>query len=224
MIRAASLLIVSFVGRFSPPRNRRLPPQAYRAASAPRGFGTAARSSAWRFRRTASCWRPAGGNDFVRLWSTEAGTEQPFQGVLEPVPSPFPRGTALSRPRGRIQEDSPVWDPASGKEGPGSPGPSVTPIKALAYSADGDQLASGSSRRRPSSSGKRPAPGNSHVLLKKGHADEITSLAFSPWTARLLASASTDRTLRLWSTANQQMARHMDGGCGVDQRNLQQRR
>jgi WD40 repeat protein len=71
-------------------------------------------------------------------------------------------------------------------------------IRTLAFSPDGQLLASGGNSDNPIIKLWRVRDGQCcHILT--GHADGLWSVAFSP-DGRILASGSPDRTIRLWST------------------------
>jgi WD40 repeat protein/tRNA A-37 threonylcarbamoyl transferase component Bud32 len=94
-------------------------------------------------------------------------------------------------------------------------------VHCLAFSPDGSQLASGGSSRidlwdtktKPAAEGK-PRP----LLSLQGHTGKILALAFSPDNP-LLASASSDRTIKLWDLGSgdetQTLRGHEDGVTGV---------
>lgn len=60
----------------------------------------------------------------------------------------------------------------------------------------------------------RAFPSGDLVRELTGHTDEILDLAFSP-SGALMASASADRTIRLWNTSNWSLARTLSGHTGA---------
>ncbi len=172
---------------------------------------------------TALAFHPDGGrlalgaaDGSVSLWERATGQ------VIE---MPKRHGGAVRavafRPDGRqlasAGEDGVVrlWDVASRREFRPIPHPDDRPALCLAYSADGRRLATGWT------SGKvwlhqpdlNPRKSDLGIALSE-HAQAVTSVAYGP-DGRFLASGSAERTVRLWSTANQQMLRVYRGLTGA---------
>ncbi|MDT5120922.1 MAG: hypothetical protein QOC96_404 [Acidobacteriota bacterium] len=64
-----------------------------------------------------------------------------------------------------------------------------------------------------SAQGREPAPQKLEPIVQTGHSSRITSLAFSP-DDRLLASASDDKTVKLWDVASGREIRTLTGHIG----------
>jgi WD40 repeat protein len=88
-----------------------------------------------------------------------------------------------------------VWDLEAGVEAHVLRG-HTTSVAALAFSADGKRLASGS-RYAENSARLWDVTTGKEIAVLRGHRNEVTSVAFSPDGTRL-ASASRDQTARLW--------------------------
>jgi WD40 repeat protein/serine/threonine protein kinase len=88
-----------------------------------------------------------------------------------------------------------VWSVADGREVAQRPAAGMA--MAVAWSPDGKTLAHGDGKAvrlwRPD--------GTAEPVALGGHADTVTALAFAP-DGKLLASASRDRTVRLWATGS----------------------
>lgn len=82
-------------------------------------------------------------------------------------------------------------------------------VRSLAFSPDGEVLASGSD-----DSTVRlwhvESSGGSQLTVLNGHTDTVRSVAFSP-DSRILASASYDRTIRLWSVNSESVLQVLTG-------------
>jgi serine/threonine protein kinase len=83
-------------------------------------------------------------------------------------------------------------------------------VQALAYSASGPYLASGSADRTVK---LWNAASLGLIRTYRGRSDFVTAVAFSP-DGRILASASLDGTIRLWSTASNRLHRILRGHKG----------
>jgi WD40 repeat protein len=91
-----------------------------------------------------------------------------------------------------------VWDTASGELVRVLSSPRSRQIDSLSYSADGRRLAAG--RRGGDIEIWDTVSGNS-IRVLTGHSNYVMGLAFDP-TGSILASGSTDRSVRLWNVAH----------------------
>ncbi len=153
-----------------------------------------------------------GGNDPVRVWSPKTGA------LLREIHEPWAHAVAFTHSGKSLlvagsQKKIRMWNFELNKETAQLEGHRAT-IKALAISPDDQMIASGSQdgfliiwtmefKRIVGS----PIP---------AHTDEITALAFCPdKDSNLLASAGSDRLIKLWNTDNNQHKQTLDAGCGV---------
>lgn len=120
-------------------------------------------------------------------------------------------GTIPARPQelqvGLSEETIHLWDVGSGKLLRTLSGHGLTGVNSVAFSPDGQMLASASSDRTVKlwdlSSGQA-------VATLQGHSQSVWSVAFAP-DGRLLASGSEDASIRLWDVASARTVRKLKG-------------
>jgi WD40 repeat protein len=162
----------------------------------------------------------AGDSEGVQLWDPATGKavrklEGPKDWLLAVAFSPDGKQLAAGGNDGKLW----LWDVASGKKlydvlaqpaaAPKAPPPPVNVVSALAFSPDRKEIALGGSNgavyQFQAADGK---------LIRQtqapGHTGTVTALAFHPGNA-VLASASKDRTLRLWNPQNGQALKTFEG-------------
>ncbi|KAG8725365.1 hypothetical protein FRC09_001169 [Ceratobasidium sp. 395] len=103
-----------------------------------------------------------------------------------------------------------IWDTRTGQI-VGEPMKSKVAISSVAYSPDGEYIASGASSPFPGSTSRRCGiyiwdlrTGNVAAKPLDGHTGIVTSIVYSPDGAKI-ASASSDKTIRLWDVHEGQM-------------------
>ncbi|MFN2578959.1 MAG: caspase family protein [Pyrinomonadaceae bacterium] len=139
-------------------------------------------------------WLASAANDrTIRLWQLATGREMPkligSSGWVQAIAfSPDSRQLASASNSGEVK----IWDVNSGRE-LYSESHAGDRLHAVAFSTDGQMVAAG---------GTSQTVYVLEVASRKtrnltGHTGEVTSVAFIP-QSKLIASASTDRTIRLW--------------------------
>jgi WD40 repeat protein len=159
----------------------------------------------------------AGDDGVVHLWNTANGQAgRKLTGATDWLRalafSPDGKTLAAGGYDGRLR----LWDVGSGKKlvdvlaQPPAPPKTTQPLNvvtALAFSADGKQIAVGGSEPRlhlfQKADGKL-------IRSLTGHTGAITGLVFHP-DGKHLISSSKDRSLRLWNPANGQMLKTLEG-------------
>lgn len=133
----------------------------------------------------------------ARAWDTRNGTSRPF-GEGETIAAGFSPdgGRIVAEPAdGRVF----IVDPATGKIEPFGKSRSAE-SGVVEFSPDGDRIAI----VRDESAVVGAPPGNRLTVLS-GHRDSINDAAFSP-DGRLLVTAASDNTARVWSTTGRESA------------------
>lgn len=150
-----------------------------------------------------------GGNDPVRIWDTETGQE-----ILH-LKETWVQALAFAPPRGAVLVSAGAfkkiraWEVVSGKEDKTLE--PQTPVKALVIStsSDGGLVVSGGQDGKVT---LWEYPSYKKLAILEDHKEEITALALSPDSSRL-ASASGDRTIRLWNTETFKQIHQLDAAC-----------
>jgi WD40 repeat protein len=157
----------------------------------------------------------AGGNNLVKLWDAEKGTELfSLKGHTRPVNSLsfHPKGGQIAT--ASADKTVRVWDAEKGTELFTLPGHTDS-VTGVVYSPDGAHLASASwdGTVRVWSVEKRAA-----VQVLRGHGGYVEGVCFNPDGTRL-ASAGADRTVRLWAIgadrATHTLKGHAEGAYAV---------
>ena len=135
-----------------------------------------------------------GSDGSIRLWDSSTGKlAAPLMRVHTPLYGVAFRPGGGELAAGGLSGQAWLWDYASGQAPQPIPGKGAT-IQNLAFSGDGDRLA----LARSDDTVWVLDPSGKAVSVLRGHTGVVTSVAFSP-SGHLLASGSTDRTVRLWN-------------------------
>lgn len=151
-----------------------------------------------------------GGNDPIRIWDTDTGTQ------VIALKDTWVQALAFAPPRGATLVSAGAfkkiraWEVVSGKEDKVLEG-HTTPIRALVVSltSDGGLIVSGGQ------DGKIVLweyPTYKKLNILEDHKVEITALALTPDSTRL-ASAGSDGIIRLWDTDSFKPLRQVEAGC-----------
>jgi WD40 repeat protein len=150
----------------------------------------------------------------LKVWDTETGAERlTLRGHTGTVwcLAFSPDGRRLAS--GSHDQTIKIWDVPTGREALTLHGHRGL-VRAVVFSPDGHRLVSASADRTVRVWDATPAQGETDPGCRtlRGHAGEVKCLAFHPRDRRLLASAGTDGTVRLWEALAGNQLMLLDGG------------